>query len=82
MKKTLLTVFIPIILLFGINEVNTYYQIQRVKAECQMKVDSVYYYIDRIVEMQRLDREALSTDFEECTVDTAEINALKKIYNN
>ena len=78
MKKTLLTVFIPIILLFGINEVNTYYQIQRAKVECQMKVDSVYYYIDRIVEMQRLDREALDTSF----VDTAEVNTLKKIYKS
>lgn len=81
MKKTLLTIFIPIILLFGINEVNTYYQIQKAKVECEMKVDSVYYYIDRIVEMQRLDKEALSTDFE-ATVDTAEINALKKIYKS
>lgn len=80
--KNLLKLWIPIVILFGISELNTYNQIQRVKDEQKCLIEYVDY-VDSVVRDMRFgtgyDAAAVDTSFvdisEVAIKDTAEYNA-------
>lgn len=81
--KNLLKLWIPIVILFGISELNTYNQIQRVKDEQKCLIEYVDY-VDSVVRDMRFgtgDYEAVDTSWvdtsfvDEVVIDTAEYNA-------
>lgn len=83
--KNLLKIWIPIVILFGISELNTYNQIQRVQEEQKCLIEYVNY-VDSVVRDMRfgtgyegIDAAAVDTSFvdisEVAVKDTAEYNA-------
>ena len=78
--KNLLKIWIPIVILFGISELNTYNQIQRVQDEQKCLIEYVDY-VDSVVRDMRFGtgEAAVDTSFvdisEVAVKDTAEYNA-------
>lgn len=77
--KNLLKIWIPIVILFGISELNTYNQIQKVKENQKCLIEYVDY-VDSVVRDMRFGTgEAVDTSFvdisEVAVEDTAEYNA-------
>ena len=79
--KNLLKIWIPIVILFGISELNTYNQIQRVEKNQKCLIEYVDY-VDSVVRDMRFgtgDYAAVDTSFvdisEVAVEDTAEYNA-------
>lgn len=84
--KNLLKIWIPIVILFGISELNTYNQIQRVEKNQKCLIEYVDY-VDSVVRDMRFgtgDYAAVDTSWvdtsyiDEVTIDTAEYNAYKR----
>ena len=79
--KNLLKIWIPMVILFGISELNTYNQIQRVEKNQKCLIEYVDY-VDSVVRDMRFgtgDYAAVDTSFvdisEVAVEDTAEYNA-------
>ena len=80
------SIIIGFVILFGISELNTYNQIQKVKENQKCLIEYVDY-VDSVVRDMRFgtgDYEAVDTSWvdtsyiDEVTIDTAEYNAYKK----
>lgn len=80
--KNLLKIWIPIVILFGISELNTYNQIQRVKDVQKCLIEQVDYVDSVVIDMRfgtgeaAVDTSFVDTSYiDEVTIDTAEYNA-------
>jgi len=79
--KNLFKLWIPIVILFGISELNTYNQIQRVREDYIKELNTVMEYVDKSTNygLGYADEPAVDTSFvdisEVAVEDTAEYNA-------
>ena len=79
--KNLLKIWIPIVILFGISELNTYNQIQQVKENQKCLIEYVDYVDSVVRDMRYGDYAAVDTSWvdtnyvDEVAIDTAEYNA-------
>jgi hypothetical protein len=77
--KNLLKIWIPIVILFGISELNTYNQIQKVREDYIKQLNYVMEYVDKSTNYGLDYEPAVDTSFvdisEVAVKDTAEYNA-------